>query len=161
MNKYFGILCIATLLIACNKDESDVVVPDQLDQKLLVNLVNEVRNSGCNCGDEEMPPVGDISWNNQLEEVAEKHSLYMYTEDTLSHIGLNNSTISDRITASGYQWSSVGENIAWYFPNETEVVQAWINSPGHCKNIMNETFTEMGLAKVGEYWTQVFAKPLK
>ncbi|MBL7110644.1 MAG: hypothetical protein ISS19_01735 [Bacteroidales bacterium] len=42
---------------------------------------------------------------------------------------------------------------------EKAVIEAWLDSPGHCKNIMNDKVTELGVATSGAYWTQVFAKP--
>jgi uncharacterized protein YkwD len=52
---------------------------------------------------------------------------------------------------------SYGENIAFGQRSEREVMQGWLSSPGHCKNIMSKTFKEMGVSRVGDYWTQVFA----
>ncbi len=40
---------------------------------------------------------------------------------------------------------------------EKKVIEGWLNSSGHCKNIMNGSVTEMGIATSGDYWTQVFA----
>jgi uncharacterized protein YkwD len=47
------------------------------------------------------------------------------------------------------------------------VVNGWLDSPGHCSNIMDTQYTEMGIAYLvnrksdaGIYWTQVFARPL-
>jgi uncharacterized protein YkwD len=44
---------------------------------------------------------------------------------------------------------------------EDEAMKEWLNSPGHCTNIMNPAFTEMGAWISGLYWTQVFAQPQK
>lgn len=60
----------------------------------------------------------------------------------------------------GVQYQSAGENIAMGQPTPQEVVQAWMNSPGHRKNIMNGAFTYMGVGYVVKngkpYWTQQF-----
>ena len=50
-----------------------------------------------------------------------------------------------------------GENIANGYTAERSVVDGWIKSPGHCKNLMNKAYKEMGVAKIGTYWTQEFA----
>jgi uncharacterized protein YkwD len=42
------------------------------------------------------------------------------------------------------------------YTTEKQVVDAWLKSPGHCKNIMNKNYKEMGVARVGTYWTQTF-----
>ena len=56
----------------------------------------------------------------------------------------------------GYNWRTYGENIAKGYANEKDVIEGWINSEGHCRNIMNPNFQEIGIGKEGEYWTQVF-----
>lgn len=128
-----------------------------LDKDQLLRLVNEVRTSGCNCGGEQMPAVAPVSWNSLLEKAAADHSRDMQQNNFFSHTGSNGSTIGERVTKAGFIWRSCGENIAKGYPDEQSVVEGWINSPGHCKNIMNAGFTLMGVAKSGDYWTQVFA----
>jgi uncharacterized protein YkwD len=66
---------------------------------------------------------------------------------------------------TGYRARHVGENIASGVPTAREVVDGWLASPGHCSNIMDPRFTEMGVAYATErrsrgviYWTQVFAE---
>lgn len=60
----------------------------------------------------------------------------------------------------GVQYQSAGENIAMGQPTPQEVVTAWMNSPGHRKNIMNGSFTHLGIGYVLQngraYWTQQF-----
>ncbi|WP_372663450.1 CAP domain-containing protein [Cohnella sp.] len=60
----------------------------------------------------------------------------------------------------GVQYQSAGENIAMGQPTPQEVVTAWMNSPGHRKNIMNGSFTHLGVGYVLQngraYWTQQF-----
>jgi uncharacterized protein YkwD len=65
----------------------------------------------------------------------------------------------DRINAAGYTWFMLGENIAMGHTSEQQVMEGWINSPGHCKNIMNAGFTEVGFGRDKNYWTQNFGKP--
>ena len=68
--------------------------------------------------------------------------------------------------ASGYRETLVGENIAYGPKSADEVVRGWLDSPGHCENIMDVRFSEVGIAyaagsgsKPGLYWVQVFAAP--
>ncbi len=118
----------------------------------IMDEINKARVSGCNCGDERMPPAGKLEWNEQLEKAAAKHAVDMYDHDNLDHKGTDGSDLGDRISATGYAWSMVGENISWGFTEAGDVVRGWIESSGHCKNMMNPTFTEMGAARKGEYW---------
>ena len=67
-------------------------------------------------------------------------------------------------------WDTVSENIAAGTSMDTvqKVIDAWLTSPEHCRNIMNPDMTEVGMAKVNNinstyhtYWTQNFAKPYR
>ncbi len=69
-----------------------------------------------------------------------------------------------RISASGYQWSFAGENIATGFQTPFAVVRAWMASTGHCQNVLSPDFENVGTGvssrSVGPYggatWTQDF-----
>lgn len=136
-------------------------LPASINKTLLIQLVNEVRKKGCQCGGTYYPAVGAISWNSQLEQAALVHSSDMYGHNYFSHAAQDGSKAGDRIDNVGYRWRTYGENIAMGYRNEREVMQGWILSPGHCKNIMNKAYREMGVARVGDYWTQVFATKLQ
>lgn len=125
----------------------------------LLQAVNKVRSKGCTCGGTYMPPVKALQWSNKLELAAEDHSDYMNRNKTLNHTGAKRSTPGSRISAAGYKWSFFAENIAMGQRTVEEVMQSWLSSPGHCKNIMNKNATEMGAAKSGAYWTIDFAAP--
>jgi hypothetical protein len=81
------------------------------------------------------------------------------------------STIGQRVTAAGYQWSFTGKNIAAGYTTPQAVVNGWINSPGHRANMLNPNYQEIGIGyhylsnDTGQvnyyhYWTQNFGKPL-
>jgi uncharacterized protein YkwD len=137
-------------------DDSSGVSGNNVNQATLLQLVNNVRQSGCTCGSTIMPPVSAITWNIRLETAAFNHSNDMYINDYFNHVGLNGSSAGERITAAGYIWITYGENIAKGYTSEQSVVAGWINSEGHCKNIMNASFREMGVGRAGSYWTQEF-----
>ena len=80
----------------------------------------------------------------------------MNLNNYFNHNSQNGATPGDRIRAVGYNWTAYGENIALNYPNEQAVVNGWLSSEGHCKNIMNGNFREMGVGKDGGYWTQNF-----
>ena len=50
------------------------------------------------------------------------------------------------------------ENIANGYASEQSVMNGWLGSEGHCKNIMNGSFKEMGAGREGNYWTQILAR---
>ncbi len=133
------------------------VFTSTVNKTTLLKLVNEVRKKGCQCGDTYYYPAPPVSWNNQLEQAAFNHSADMFQQKYFSHVAPDNSRGGTRIERVGYSWKAYGENIATGYNNEKAVLQGWIKSPGHCKNLMNKTYTEMGVARVGTYWTQAFA----
>ncbi len=124
---------------------------------LLTQLINDVRQTGCKCGTTYMPPVPNITWNSQLETASKNHATDMNQKKYFNHIGSDGSNPGDRIKRVGYSWSSFSENIASRYAGEQAVVKGWLQSVGHCKNIMNAASKEMGIAKSGDYWVQVFA----
>ncbi|HUC81085.1 MAG TPA: CAP domain-containing protein [Flavisolibacter sp.] len=150
------------LAIACSKpvDSSGPATPaadgSAVNKSLLLQLVNDVRKNGCQCGDTWYPPAPAVTWNDLLEKAAQNHSRDMYQNNYFSHTSKDGNKAGYRLRQVGYNWMSYGENIAMGFKNEKDVVAGWISSPGHCKNIMNKTYKEMGVAKTGEYWTQNF-----
>ncbi|MCL2041015.1 MAG: CAP domain-containing protein [Bacteroidales bacterium] len=133
--------------------------PVNLNKKLLLEMVNDARSKGCRCGKTYHPPAPPVKWNEKLEKAAQNHSNNMYSKSFFSHIGKDGSTVSSRVTTVKYDWVICAENIGMRYKTERAVVQAWINNPSHCENIMNELFTEMGVAIKGGYWTMVLALP--
>ena len=151
--KIILLISLFIVFVSCDKDDAS----KELDKEQLLALVNESRASGCDCGSTFYPAVGKLVWNEQLEQAAKTHSQDMNNKDKLTHTGSNGSSPGDRITDTGYVWTTYGENIAWNYSSEAQVIQGWLDSEGHCQNIMNANVTEMGVALEGKYWTQVFA----
>jgi uncharacterized protein YkwD len=60
------------------------------------------------------------------------------------HAFTHGASFSARISAAGFDWSTIGENIAAGFPTPASVVTAWMASPGHCANILNPAYREVG-----------------
>lgn len=131
--------------------------PLPINKTLLLQLVNDVRKKGCQCGDTYYPPVPALTWNSLLEQAALVHSNDMSANQYFSHVSQTGSKAGDRIDETGYRWKTYGENIAFGYRTERDVIQGWLLSPGHCKNIMGKYYKEMGIARARDYWTQVFA----
>lgn len=74
----------------------------------------------------------------------------------------NGPTVGSRLDFAGYDnWQSYGENIAFGYATAIEVMQGWMNSPGHRANILNPNFREIGIGVVTSsqgylFWTQEF-----
>lgn len=142
--------------------------PDWRDAgQAILARVNAARASGRTCGTQAYPPSAPLSWDPELGQAALAHSRDMAARRYFSHKAKDGSTAAERARRAGYQWQRVGENIAFGQRTPEEAVAGWLDSPGHCANIMNPGFTEMGAAygmasehRAGLiYWTQVFGRP--
>ena len=137
----------------------------QVSKKVLA-LVNEARSKPRKCGHTSFPSAPPLQTSTVLARAAAIHNQDMSARDFFEHEGSDGSQASERVTRVGYEWSAVGENIAIGALTPEAVVSGWLESPGHCRNIMGRQFTEMGIAYLvnrkrdaGIYWTQVFARP--
>ncbi len=130
----------------------------------VLELTNAARAKSRTCGNTNHPAVGPLSSNSILQSVAQAHSQDMANRGYFDHTNLAGKSPFDRMEAAGYNYRSAGENIAAGQPTPSAVVQAWIDSPGHCRNIMSGSFTELGVGiatggDYGIYWTQNFGTP--
>ena len=131
-----------------------------------LQLVNEVRARGTRCGGRSFAPASPVTLSGTLVSVALGHASDMAEHNYFEHEDLAGHSPADRVRAVGYREKLVGENIAYGPKSADEVVQGWLDSPGHCENIMDPRFEEMGIAyaagrvsKHGLYWVQVLAAP--
>jgi uncharacterized protein YkwD len=130
-----------------------------------LQLVNDVRARGTHCGDELFGPAPPITLSGTLANVALGHASDMAEKNYFEHVDPAGQSPADRVRATGYSEKLVGENIAYGPKSVDEVVQGWLDSPGHCENIMDPRFVEMGIGlapghvKRGLYWVQVLAEP--
>lgn len=132
-----------------------------------LQLINERRAAGATCGARgAFAPAPALAWQTQLTSAAYGHSRDMADQNYFSHDSLDGRTMATRVTATGYGWSSLGENIAAGQPDVSAVIAAWMGSDGHCANIMNPRFTEFGLAcarndasRYRIYWTLDLGRP--
>jgi uncharacterized protein YkwD len=95
----------------------------------------------------------------RLATSAQGHAADMATNDYFSHVSLDGRTFDQRIRAAGYP-SPGGENIAKGYPTASAVMTGWMNSAGHRANILNCSFTALGVGydARGNYWVQNFGR---
>ena len=129
-------------------------------QNSTLYLINQARASARNCGSQSFAATTPLTWNSQLQSAAQVHSDDMAQNNFFSHTGSDGSSSSQRATNQGYEWRTVGENIAAGQPTTESVVQAWLDSPGHCANLMNPNFKDVAVTCVEnnssdfrQYWT--------
>jgi len=141
----------------------------------VLKLTNEARAAGHNCDKEgNFGPTTPLKMQPQLRCSSRLHSKYMAETGDFNHT--QTATMLDpfaRMKAAGYQFRTAGENIAAGQQTPKAVVDGWLDSDGHCRNIMDPGFTEIGVGYVVSkpgtglggratpYWTQNFGKPLK
>ncbi len=139
----------------------------QASGPVILELVNAARAEGRSCGTRAYGAAPALAWNGLLADAAFAHSRDMAARRYFSHTGKDASVAATRAARAGYLHQRVGENIAAGQESAEEVVAGWLASPGHCVNIMNPAFTEMGSGfafggegrKMRVYWTQVFGTP--
>ncbi|UOQ95290.1 CAP domain-containing protein [Halobacillus shinanisalinarum] len=121
----------------------------------VVQLVNEERAK------EGLAP---LEMHNRLSDLARMKSQDMADKGYFSHTSPTYGSPFDMMKQYDFSYSTAGENIAAGQRTPQEVVEGWMNSPGHRENIMNESFTHIGVGYVeggsyGTYWTQLFMTP--
>jgi uncharacterized protein YkwD len=131
-------------------------------QKLLEQL-NVARSQARQCGTQAFTAAAPLAWNATLGTVAQDHSRDMANKNYFDHKDSDGRTPGDRAELAGYSGQQTGENIAAGQDTVRKVVDGWLASPGHCANLMNPQFRELGAAyatdpksDAGIYWTAMF-----
>jgi len=129
----------------------------EFEDEVLV-LVNERRAVGADCGSGgTFGPADPLASAGDLRCAARNHSLDMATRGFFDHTNPDGDGPGERLEAAGFSGFGWGENIAWGQRTPQQVVDGWMGSDGHCRNIMNPDFTEIGVGYHGaNYWTQTF-----
>jgi uncharacterized protein YkwD len=182
--KKITLTLISLLFIGCgggtapttsSKNTIDFQKPEN---QIILDAINQARATQRDCHDGLglVGPVAPLTWNNELYAAAYEHSSDMLQSNTFDHLGSgteyditgsnngNRSIFYERIEANGYvEYRAVGENIAGGQDGIEKVMEAWLNSPDHCTNIMSDNFKEVAVAVIadenseyGIYWTQNF-----
>lgn len=107
-----------------------------------------------------------LTLNAQISKVAKIKCQDMINKHYFSHTSPTYGSPFKMMESFGIRFSAAGENIAYGQKTPAEVMNGWMNSPGHRANILSGTYTNIGvgMAQTGsgvKYWTQMFTKPLK
>jgi len=137
----------------------------ELARAKIVQAINEARASDRICGGSHMSAAPPLEWNLQLFWAAEQHARDMAWRDYFEHRSPAGDSVRERVRAQDYWWQHVGENLAGGTNTLDRTVQAWLESPSHCANLMRPDYEEMALACVKRpgtefenYWTLVMAR---
>ena len=125
--------------------------PDTLNDYELevIRLVNEIRRQY---------GLGELSVDVELSRVARIKSQDMRDKGYFSHTSPTYGSPFEMMKTFGIRYRTAGENIAVGYRSPQSVVDGWMNSEGHRRNILNGSFTRIGMGYVadGNYWTQMF-----
>jgi len=131
-------------------------------QKLLAQI-NSARAQAHTCGAQAFNPAPPLAWNATLAGAAQAHAQDMANRNYFDHLDRDGHTPGDRAELAGYSAQALGENIAAGQDSVRKVVAGWLASPGHCANLMNPQFRDLGAAyatdpksDAGIYWTGMF-----
>jgi uncharacterized protein YkwD len=144
--------------------EAQAVDLNKLRSEMLV-AVNKARAVARKCGTVSYAAAPPLVAYAALNSSAQKHATDMATKNFFSHTGSDGSSPFDRMTAAGYRFTNAGENIAAGNATVGATMTQWLNSPGHCANIMNKNYKELGVgygenagARYRYYWVQNFGR---
>ncbi|MBU9714741.1 SCP-like extracellular protein [Bacillus tamaricis] len=118
-------------------------------ERKVIELTNvERRNNG----------LPDFEADAQLSSVARAKSKDMQENNYFSHTSPTYGSPFDMMRDFGVSYKTAGENIAQGQQTPEQVVQSWMNSEGHRKNILSSDFTHLGVGydQNGHHWTQMF-----
>ncbi|MFG6147077.1 CAP domain-containing protein [Halobacillus sp. B23F22_1] len=129
------------------QDDGQEVTGDIHEQ--VVQLTNEAR---------EEQGLEPLELSEEVSEVAQEKSEDMAENDYFSHTSPNYGSPFDMLQEYDVDFNTAAENIAAGQQSPEEVVDGWLNSSSHRKNIMNANMTDIGVGyeENGNYWTQMF-----
>ena len=130
----------------------------------MLAAVNRNRRAGATCGTQYFGPADPLEMDELIRVAARLHSKDMADQNYFEHDSLDGREFSDRMEDTGYRGAFPwGENIQAGSETAEDATRSLMNSPDHCKNIMNSAYTVMGLgyaynagSTYRHYWTQDF-----
>ncbi|KQT88544.1 hypothetical protein ASG48_01410 [Aurantimonas sp. Leaf443] len=105
--------------------------------------------------------LSPVAFDAVLDKAAERQARAMAARGKMSH-SLDGS-LPGRVSAYGYNWAAISENLGWNYGSVPAVIRGWEASPGHRRNLLNPNVTEIGLAaargRSGEpYWALILGR---
>ncbi len=115
-----------------------------------VQLVNaKRRNMGC----------GELKWDGRIAAIAFDHSADMVSRHFFSHTNPDQKGPAERLEASNLDFSWAAENLVRHAKTAQQAFDAWLRSPGHCRNMLDNRFTRHGVGRAKDRWTHVLIRP--
>lgn len=135
----------------------------QAEGMKLLQIINNARTQARQCGTQAFAATTQLAWSAVLATAAEKHSRSMANNNFFDHKDRDGRTPGDRAELAGYNAQQLAENIAAGQDSARKVVDGWLDSPGHCANLMSPALHDLGAAYAIDaksdaeiYWTAMF-----
>ena len=127
-----------------------VIAKPLISERDIFDLVNKerVKNN-----------ITPLTLNNKLTQAAINKAKNLVKNNYFSHNSPEGKKFSSWIKETKYEYSFIGENLAKDFSDSESTIKAWLKSSGHKKNILNENFTETGIAVYNNIVVQTFGRP--
>ncbi len=145
-------------------DSNCVKISDVPEVIGVLEATNAKRAETQDCGEYGTKfAVGPLQLNDILNTAAQKHAEDMSRNNFMAHEGSDGSSPGERADREGYPSGFVGENVARGYNTPVAVVQGWTDSDGHCQNMMNGDYDELGVGfsvsdSGEEFWVQLFGR---
>lgn len=141
-------------------ETTEAVTPDtDPDSPTFARILSDVNGARADAG------LNPLTLNTLLNRAAAEQAVYNASIYDVTHEDVNGNQADVRVTAQGYTWRNVGENLLsnWSIDGHEVFIQ-WQDSPPHNANMMKPEFTEIGLAyrvtAIGQvYHAMVLARP--
>lgn len=135
----------------------------------MLRHINDARSRAQTCGEEVFDPAPPLKWSDDLATAAQAHNEDMTTEVFRGHEGSDGSAPHERVGRITDVFLVVGETISYFTESDARAVTRWLDSPGHCRVLMNPGLTHVGAhstrgprfndpAREGAYRTAVFGR---
>lgn len=151
LRKSLCAMLIASFGLATGCGDDGFLGPEiDAEVEQFVTLMNAHRSSvGC----------APLTWRDDVATVAQAHSEDMIARGYFAHESPDGYSPFDRLSYAGIAYSRAAENIAWGYPSAAAVLEGWLDSPGHRRNIENCALTQHGVGLSQTHWTHLFVTP--
>ncbi|KAI9502717.1 CAP domain-containing protein [Coemansia spiralis] len=113
----------------------------------MLGLINDLRRS---------QGLHAVEYNDKLLRLAQNHAKFQADFKVVTHADTGG-TLGERLSALGFTWNVLAENVGAGASNEKEIFDAWSKSPGHLANLLQPDVRYMGVSVNNGYWVQDFA----
>ena len=138
-------------------------------EQQVLQLVNQARAVGADCGTEgKFGPAAPLTIEPHLHCAARAHAMDMAERDFFDHVNPDGEDPFARMEKAGYtDWMAAAENIAAGSDDPQQTVLGWLDSDGHCANMLDPKYKDFGVGfyegagQYNFYWTQTFGAPIQ